>query len=183
MTPEISNDILAALRRSEVIAYPTEAVWGLGCDPDSTQALERIMALKQRDPAKGVILVAADITQFAPWLDGLEASLYTRLEASWPGPVTWLVPDNGRAHPLVRGEHAAVALRVSAHPLVQALCHRFGGPIVSTSANKAGQMPCLCSDEVRSVFGDSVTVVEGSLGGRTRPSDIFDLVSGHALRA
>lgn len=182
MSFEISADTVAALKRGEVIAYPTEAVWGLGCDPDNSAALEQVMALKQRDPAKGVIIVAASIAQFAPWLEGLDDAARARLAASWPGPVTWLVPDNGRAHALVRGAHDAVALRVSAHPLVRALCEAFGGPIVSTSANRAGQPPCMSAAEVRAVFGDALTVVEGPLGGRDRPSDIFDLRSGRAVR-
>ena len=85
---------VAALRRGGVIAYPTEAVWGLGCDPDNDEALARLLRLKQRDPAKGVILVAGQLEQFAAWLEGLPLELPAPLAASWPGPNTWLVPDN-----------------------------------------------------------------------------------------
>ncbi|MBE0487592.1 MAG: Sua5/YciO/YrdC/YwlC family protein [Halomonas sp.] len=174
----------AALRRGGVIAYPTEAVWGLGCDPDNDEALARLLRLKQRDPAKGVILVAASITQFAPWLEGLPLALHAPLAASWPGPNTWLVPDNGRSHGLVRGGHDRVALRVSAHPLVVALCEAFGGPIVSTSANIASEPPAMSADEVRGVFGDGVeAIVEGELGGLERPSTIRDLLTGQLTRA
>jgi L-threonylcarbamoyladenylate synthase len=175
---------VAALRRGGVIAYPTEAVWGLGCDPDNDEALARLLRLKQRDPAKGVILVAASITQFAPWLEGLPLELHAPLAASWPGPNTWLVPDNGRSHGLVRGGHDRVALRVSAHPLVVALCEAFGGPIVSTSANIASEPPAMSAEEVREVFGAGLdAIVEGELGGLDRPSTIRDLVSGQVMRA
>lgn len=174
---------LSALRAGGVIAYPTEAVWGLGCDPDDGEALTRLLRLKERDPAKGVILVAASIGQLAPWLEGLTPAQRATLEASWPGPNTWLVPDNGRAHPLVRGEHDRVALRVSAHPLVARLCEAFGGPLVSTSANRAGEPPASSAAEVRAIFGDALgAVLDGELGGLARPSTIRDLVTGRVLR-
>ncbi|MBB3191424.1 L-threonylcarbamoyladenylate synthase [Halomonas cerina] len=175
--------VVAALRRGGVIAYPTEAVWGLGCDPDDAAALARLLRLKRRDPGKGVILVAADIGQFAPWLAGLSPSQREALEASWPGPHTWLVPDNGRTAPLVRGEHDRVALRVSGHPLVAELCRAFGGPIVSTSANRAGEPPAMTVDEVCATFGDALdAVLDGPLGGHDRPSTIRDLATGRVLR-
>lgn len=175
---------VAALRRGGVIAYPTEAVWGLGCDPDNDQALARLLRLKQRDPAKGVILVAGCIEQFGPWLEGLPLALHAPLAASWPGPNTWLVPDSGRSHGLVRGCHDRVALRVSDHPLVAELCDAFGGPIVSTSANIASEPPAMSAEEVRRIFPEGLdAVVEGELGGLERPSTIRDLVSGRVLRA
>lgn len=170
------------LGKGGVVAYPTEAVWGLGCDPDHTGALERLLQLKARDPAKGLILIASSIEQLEPWLEGLDDTLRARLASRWPGPVSWLVPDNGRSHPLVRGAHSSVALRVSDHPLVRALCDAFGGPLVSSSANRAGQAPCMTAEEIRRVFEDEVLVVEGSLGRRTRPSEIRDLLTDDVLR-
>ncbi|WP_457808614.1 L-threonylcarbamoyladenylate synthase [Kushneria sp. EE4] len=180
--PQLLKDAAMHLQAGGVVAYPTEAVWGLGCDPDNTAALERLVALKARDPAKGLILIASRIEQFAPWLAGLDDAQHARLEASWPGPVSWLVPDNGRAHPLVRGEHASVALRVSDHPLVGALCDAFGGPLVSSSANRATEAPCRSASEIKSVFGTRVLIVDGPLGGRTRPSEIRDLLTDDVLR-
>ncbi|SDK23795.1 L-threonylcarbamoyladenylate synthase [Billgrantia gudaonensis] len=174
---------VAALRRGGVIAYPTEAVWGLGCDPDDDAAVARLLRLKARDPAKGLILVAASIAQFAPWLERLPPALHAPLVASWPGPNTWLVPDNGRTHALVRGAHDSVALRVSDHPGVIALCEAFGGPIVSTSANRAGEAPVTSAAAVREAFGDALdAIVPGELGGLERPSTIRDLISGRVLR-
>ncbi|SFU68815.1 L-threonylcarbamoyladenylate synthase [Halomonas korlensis] len=175
---------VTALREGGVIAYPTEAVWGLGCDPDSDVALTRLLRLKRRDPSKGMILVAASIDQFAPWLEGLPLEQHAPLVASWPGPTTWLVPDNGRSRPLVRGAHDRVALRVSDHPLVVALCQAFGGPLVSTSANLADEPPAMTAEAVREVFGDELDhVLEGRLGGLERPSTIRDLATGRVLRS
>lgn len=173
---------VTSLRDGGVIAYPTEAVWGLGCDPDNGEALASLIRLKQRDPAKGLILIAGDIAQLEPWLAGLDKLDRQRLAASWPGPNTWLVPDNGRSKPLLRGEHASVALRVSDHPGVIALCAAFGGPLVSTSANRAGEPPALDAATVRHYFGDAVHVLDGPLGGLSRPSTIRDLRSGEVLR-
>lgn len=175
---------VTALRAGGVIAYPTEGVWGLGCDPDNDEALAHLLRLKQRDPAKGLILVAASIEQFAPWLEGLAPELHAPLAASWPGPNTWLVPDNGRSRALVRGAHDCVALRVSDHQRVAALCRAFGGPIVSTSANRASEPSAMSAAEVREIFGDELdAIVEGELGGLDRPSTIRDLRSGRVLRA
>lgn len=185
MTQSSSLDVaVAALHAGGVIAYPTEAVWGLGCDPDNDAALTRLLRLKRRDPVKGMILVAASIDQFAPWLEGLPLGLHAPLAASWPGPHTWLVPDNGRAHALVRGAHDCVALRVSDHPLVASLCRAFGKPLVSTSANRADEPPAMTAEAIHDTFADQLdAVVEGELGGRPRPSTIRDLVTGQVLRS
>ncbi|MDO6672323.1 MULTISPECIES: L-threonylcarbamoyladenylate synthase [Cobetia] len=176
----------ACLRNGGIVAYPTEAVWGLGCDPDDGEALARLIKLKSRDAAKGLILIAGDIAQLEPWLAGVTVEQREQLLASWPGPYTWLVPDNGRAHPLLRGEHVSLAVRVTDHPLVQALCAAFGGPLVSTSANRAGESPAMTADEVRDAFGAALVndvILEGPLGGNPRPSTIRDLATGKVLRA
>ncbi|UYF99238.1 MULTISPECIES: L-threonylcarbamoyladenylate synthase [unclassified Halomonas] len=176
--------VVQTLRQGGVIACPTEAVWGLSCDPDNDEALAHLMRLKERDPAKGVILVAASIQQFGPWLESLPLALHAPLAASWPGPHTWLVPDNGRSHGLVRGAHQSVALRVTDHPGMRALCEAFGGPLVSTSANRAAEPPAMSADEVRAIFGDELdAMLDGELGGQTRPSTIRDLVTNEVLRA
>ncbi|GHE21894.1 L-threonylcarbamoyladenylate synthase [Halomonas urumqiensis] len=182
-SPELDAAV-SALRSGGVIAYPTEAVWGLGCDPDNDEALAHLLRLKARDPAKGMILVAASIAQFAPWLEGLPLALHAPLVDSWPGPNTWLVPDNGRSHALVRGAHERVALRVSDHPVVVALCDAFGGPVVSTSANKASEAPAMSAAQVQSIFSDGLAaILDGPLGGHERPSTIRDLASGQVLRS
>ncbi|MCT8468383.1 Sua5/YciO/YrdC/YwlC family protein [Chromohalobacter canadensis] len=182
-TSDTFSHAVAAMRRGAIVAYPTEAVWGLGCDPDDDAALARLIELKQRDPAKGLILIAGAVSQLAPWLEGLDEAQRARLAATNDtAPTTWLIPDNGRARPLLRGEHTTLAVRVSDHPPVQALCNAFGGPLVSTSANHAGEPPAMSADDIRAAFGDAVTLVDGALGGYERPSTIRDLTSGEVLR-
>lgn len=172
------------LHRGGVIAYPTEAVWGLGCDPGNSTAIQRILELKQRPVAKGLIVVAADIDQIGQLIDPLTATQKNQLLAAWPGPVTWLIPD---PHELfsrwVKGENKSVAVRVSAHPLVQQLCRAFGKPIISTSANIAGQPEIRDRSELVATFGGTIDcVAPGELGGSNAVSEIRDLLSGKVLR-
>jgi L-threonylcarbamoyladenylate synthase len=175
--------IAQLVAQGEVIAYPTEAVWGLGCDPHNSSAVERLLQLKDRPVDKGLILVGYAIEQFAPYLTKVTPDQRHQLESTWPGPVTWLVPDNGFAPPWVRGRHSSVALRVSAHPVVAALCRAFGGPIVSTSANRAGMPEARNATAVRRQFGHELAAIApGRVGTLTKPTEIRDLVTGAVLR-
>lgn len=172
-----------ALRAGGVIAYPTEGVWGLGCDPDNPEAVLRLLELKRRDMAKGLVLVAADIDQFAAHLAGLSNAQYQQLQASWPAALTWLVPSNGAAADWICGASHSVALRVSAHPVVSALSRAFDGPIVSTSANPSSRPAAMTPLGVRRYFGDRLEyILGGELGGRGAPTPIRDLVTGAFLR-
>lgn len=172
-----------ALHAGCVVAYPTEAVWGLGCDPEDPEAVARLLRLKRRSPAAGLILVAASIEQLEPLLHGLPRDMRNRLEESWPGPVTWLVPAADKIPPWIRGIHDTVALRVTAHPVAAALCRSFGGPLVSTSANRSGQRPAKRMFQVHRFLGDGVDlVVPGALGGQSRPTAILDLATGQTVR-
>ncbi len=169
----------------EVIAYPTEAVWGLGCAPFDEQAVLKLLALKRRDYDKGLILVAADMRQFGAYLKPLTDAQRQTLAATWPGPNTWIVPDIDNLIPeWVKGRFDSVALRVSAHPLVAGLCRAFGGPIVSTSANPQGKAPALHQWQVKRYFGDSLGMITpGQVGAEAKPTQIRDLQSGRVVRA
>lgn len=172
-----------ALQAGDVIAYPTEAVWGLGCDPFNAGAVRKVLELKQRSEAKGLIIIAADTAQIAPWLVALSDTQKQAVLATWPGPYTWIVPAPQAPHWL-RGEHASLAVRVTAHPQVQALCRAWGGPLVSTSANRSGRPPVPDALALRRQFGDGLGyIVPGQLGGDAKPSEIRDAVTGAVLRA
>ena len=179
------SEAAAVVINGGVIAYPTEAVWGLGCDPWNPEAVYRVLALKQRPVDKGVILIGTAQAQFAPLLDPLSPEQMAVLDASWPGPNTWLIPDpKGWAPDWIRGQFDTVAVRVSAHPVVAALCQAVGYPIVSTSANLAGQAPLLTAEAVREQFGTMLdAIVPGTTGGQKTPSKIQDLRSGKLVRA
>ncbi len=168
-----------------VIAYPTEAVWGLGCDPYSELAVKRLLALKKRPVEKGLILVASKVAQVEHLLVNLTAEQRATVVDSWPGPNTWLIPDTENLIPeWIKGEHSSVAVRVSDHPLVCALCDRFGRLLVSTSANPATREPALTKTKVNAYFGLELDfVIAGDLGGRSAPSVIRDAVSLNTLRS
>lgn len=175
---------VAALRAGGVVAYPTEAVYGLGCDPRDVAALDRVLALKGRPAALGLILIASAFSELAPYLVPLPPELEARASATWPGPVTWIWPCTAGLPPVLTGGRDTLAVRVTAHPGAAALCHAFGGAIVSTSANRHGEAPARDAAMVRAAFGAGVdVVVEGPCGGLARPTEIRDVRTGAVLRA
>ncbi len=185
LDPATSETIHSVLSGGGVIAYPTEAVWGLGCDPWNQKAVERILSIKRRPVEKGLILVAADQNQILPLLETVTDEQIQLLNESWPGPVTWLIPDPGQWVPeWIRGQHLSVAVRVSAHPVVRELCLNWGKPLVSTSANRAGEPAHTTRIGVDAELGSEVDyVVAGETGGQNTPSRICDLLSRQVLRA
>ena len=172
------------LKQGNIIAYPTEAVWGLGCDPHSEPAVSEILRLKNRPVHKGLILVSGSIDQSEPLLSKLSREHRDTLSASCPGHVTWLVPDTDRLIPgWVKGGHQSVAIRVSAHLAVQELCFAFGGPLVSTSANEAGEEEIRSRLILEDKFADKIAgIVDGYLGQAAKPSEMRDLLSGRVIR-
>jgi len=172
------------LRAGQVIAYPTEAVYGLGCDPVNEDAVRSILGLKSRPEAAGLILIADRFERFEPFVGPLGPGLLDRALATWPGPVTWLFPRGDGVPDWLAGSHDTIALRVSAHPVCRELCAAFGGAIVSTSANPSGAEPARTAACVDAYFGNRIGgVVEGSLGARELCSEIRDLASGRVLRS
>lgn len=176
---------VSALRRGGVIACPTEAVWGLSCDPFDEAAVMRLLAIKGRDIGKGLLLVAAGLEQLdglVDW-DALPAGARDPVLASWPGANTWVLPATPRVPRWITGGHDGVAVRVSAHPLVVALCLGFGGVLVSTSANAAGEPPARTEAELTPSLRAGVdAVLPGETGGLDRPTPIRDARSGAHLR-
>ena len=172
------------LKSGKVISYPTEAVWGLGCDPYNEKAVKRLLALKNREVSKGLILVAANLDQISSLIEPLSEDHKAILESSWPGPTTWLIPDQSDFFPSwIKGQHDSVAIRVSDHKLVRDLCLKFGGLIVSTSANFAGEPEIRERKKIEDVFGDKIDyVVGGELGNKHSTSEIRDIITGKKLR-
>lgn len=172
-----------AMHGGRVVAYPTEAVWGLGANPFNERAVDTILELKNRAREKGLILVAANVSQFDFLLQNLPSDKLELLASSWPGPHTWLVPHHNLIPAWVCGQFDTVALRVSAHPVVKALCEAFGGAIVSTSANPQGLAPARYGFKARLYFGSSVEYCAGQVNHHAQPSQIRDLSSGQLVRA
>ena len=176
----------ALLHGGGVLAYPTEAVFGLGCDPHDHVAFERLFALKQRPPTQGVLLIAADLAQIERYIDfaAVPGEVMKQVRASWPGPHTWIFPRSVEVPAWVAGSHPGIALRITAHEPAAALCRAYGGALVSTSANRHGQPPARTADTVADYFGDALDgLLEAPLGGQQNPTLIRDALSGAIIRA
>jgi len=166
-----------------LIAYPTEAVYGLGCDPLNAAAVQRLLALKHRPMDKGLILIASDLDQLRPFLLPLSTDDEATVNATWPGPITWLLPARPETPRWLRGSHDTLAVRITDHPLAAALCRQLGHPLVSTSANRSGQTPARSPLGIRRAFGNDIDLtLTGPLGGRRCPTAIRDLASGRTVR-
>jgi L-threonylcarbamoyladenylate synthase len=173
-----------ALRTGGVVAYPTEAVYGLGCDPFDRGAFDTVFKFKERPPTQGVLLIASDFEQVAPYIaDDVAPEAIARARATWPGPNTWVFPRSDEVPSWVAGSHSGIALRVTAHPIAAELCRRFGGAIVSTSANRHGDPPAKTSAQVRAAFGAQLAyILDGAVGGLDKPTSIRNAVSGDIIR-
>ncbi len=166
------------LARGGVIAYATESCYGLGCDPRSARAVARILRLKRRPRHKGLILIGSEPAQFGPYL----AEPPDPWPQYWPGPYTLLLAAGPHCPKWLTGRHAKLAVRVTAHPDAARLCHSLGMALVSTSANRAGQVMLRSAAACVKAFGSQVKVLPGRIGNRRRPSTIIDPASGGILR-
>ncbi|WP_219702438.1 L-threonylcarbamoyladenylate synthase [Marinomonas lutimaris] len=178
------EELADIIRQGGVIAYPTEAVWGLGCDPFNESAVRRILTLKSRPESKGLILVAGAQEELSPWLNTLDSKAALRLLSRNQTPTSWVVPDTTITPSWVRGEHQSVAIRLSQHEPVQRLCAAFKGVIVSTSANPARLEPAMSAEEVNAYFGEKVDAIfDASLGEASQPSQVRDILTDTLFRA
>ncbi|MDJ0805766.1 MAG: L-threonylcarbamoyladenylate synthase [Gammaproteobacteria bacterium] len=171
------------VRQGGIIAYPTEAVYGLGCDPFDPDAVLRLLELKQRPVAKGLILIADRFQRLSPLLAPISNERQNVISASWPGPVTWVIPASSTAPSWLRGAHSSLAVRVTAHPVAAALCQALEMPLVSTSANLSRHPPARSALEVRIRCDNKVDyILHGDTGPQQQPTQIRDALSGRVLR-
>lgn len=188
MDAAVKNDIQAAakaLKQGLLIAYPTEAVYGLGCDPMQPEAVDSLIKLKKRQPDKGLILIASSFAQLKPYIADIKDELASRARATWPGPVTWVWPVNTTTtlSPLLTGKHKSIAVRVTNHPVAAAICEAFQGTIVSTSANLEGAVPATTAQQTRDVFQNQLAViVDAPVGDLAQPTKIYDVLTQATLR-
>lgn len=178
------SQIVQQLKNNQVVAYPTEAVFGLGCNPQSETALNKLLALKARPWQKGLILVAPNLEYLTPYLDlnALNQEQLTRLKQPYAQPTTWVVPAQKTVSPLLRGQFASIAVRLCQHPPVIALCEAAGFALTSTSANLSGEPPCKTAAAVRQQFGEDFPALDLAVGHASNPSEIRDLLTGALFR-
>jgi L-threonylcarbamoyladenylate synthase len=175
--------LITTLQTGKLIAYPTEAVFGLGCDPFNETAVHKLLALKQRSVDKGLILIACDWQQITPLIQALPPAIEQTVRASWPDPVTWLLPATAQAPGWITGGHNTIALRITQHPLARRICQLWGKPVVSTSANLTTQTPCTSAVAIRQYFDQAIDyIIDGELGELSQPTTIFDALTGTKIR-
>jgi len=173
---------VTALNNGGVVAYPTEAVFGLGCDPWNEQAVINLLTIKQRSWAKGLIIIAADFNQLQPFIRPISPVILKQLEATWPGPTTWILPVKSDVPVYLCGEHNTIAVRVTAHKQTAELCRSFGGAIVSTSANLAGMQPARTTREVHWQLSKLDYILPGQCSGLDKPTEIRHAQTGEIIR-
>ena len=171
------------LREGNIIAYPTEAVYGLGCDPSNKDAIRKLLKIKAREESAGFVLIASNLDQLQPWIAAVEPNLVKRAMRRWPGPTTWLFPRAKEVADMVAGQHTTVAVRITAHEPSRKLCMAFGSALISTSANTHSAQPARSVAEVKDYFGNQLGgILVGALGSAQQPSEIRDLVNGNIIR-
>ncbi|QJC34539.1 hypothetical protein GJT95_01225 [Enterobacteriaceae endosymbiont of Donacia crassipes] len=176
-----------ALKMGKIIAYPTESVFGLGCDPDNKKAVYKLLIIKKRSIKKGLILIASKYSQLLKYINETKIIKYRKKEilSSWPGMITWIMPVSINTPYWLTGNFNSIAVRVTNHYLIQKICNYFGKPIISTSANISGMKPCLTSKEVENHFYDvkkHIVILHGKTGGCLKPSEIRDSFTNLVIR-
>ena len=166
-----------------IIAYPTESVYGLGCDPHNFFAVEKLLQLKQRPVEKGLILIAANIEQLQPYIIASSEELEKIASRQIP-PTTWLVKPSVLTSYWISGQHEKVAVRITQHPIARRLCEQLGQPLVSTSANPGGKPPARSCLKTRIYFGNRIDFyITGKTGNLKKPTRIIDLETGKTIRS
>lgn len=178
------NEIIIAIQNDQVVAYPTEAVFGLGCNPNSESAVQKLLQLKKRPVEKGLILVAPSLAFLRPYIDEslMSETEWQRLAQISDQATTWVVPAKNTTPSFITGNFKTVAVRICPVPAVEMLCQAVGFPLVSTSANLSGFPPCRTANEVRQQFGDDFLVLDAPTLGKQNPSEIRDIFSQSILR-
>ena len=172
------------IKAGGVIAYPTEAIFGLGCDPLNPYAIEKLLTLKQRDINKGLLLIATNIEQIRPYVDQLDASMVKKILGPGVQPITWLIKANPSVPYWLRGNHPTIGIRIIHHPIATAICTCLNQPIISTSANISHRPPAKRRIMVHKYFHGLVDdIVSGSLGKYAAPSEIRDIVTDQVIRS
>ncbi len=174
---------VATVQSGGILVYPTEAVYGMGCDYSNQAAVEKLLQLKQRTKNQGQVLVASHVEQVLPLIQPVEHSHLARALKTWPGHVTWVFPHSTIVPQWISGSFDSVAVRVSTHPAVKALCERLGHALVSTNANLSGQKTPDNSQDLQGIWGDQVDCyLDLPLGGASKPSTIKSASDGQQLR-
>ena len=165
-----------AIRQGKVVLYPTDTLYGLGCDPSNEEALRRLFAIKGRSETKGVLLLVQDYSYAETVSDHIPDLFYELVETFWPGPVSLLLEGNSSCSRLLLGEAGKVGLRHPDLAFLQLWMEAIPGPIVSTSANLSGE-PLAALEDLKQLFDHQVDLILEGRGTKqpSQPSTVVDL--------
>ncbi len=176
------NRAAQAIISGGVVAYPTEAVFGLGCDPLNSEAVFELLSLKKRAVDKGLILIASSIEQLKPYIL-MEDYMHQSLAESWPGPVTWVIPCQHWVPDWLTGGRNSLAVRVTAHPVAKALCEKVNSPLVSTSANTTSYPPARQHWQViKKLQSNAAHILSGNVGTLSQATPIYNISDQKQIR-
>ncbi len=172
------------VKNGGVIVYPTEAVYGLGCDPLNPCAVGKILDIKNRRIDKGLLLITANIKHIMAYIHKPQTDKINAILLSSETPTTWLFKAAENVPYWLTGNHPTIAIRLTQHPIAKALCTQLGHPLVSTSANISTKPPIVRKVLAYKHFYKKVDyIISGSVGNHNSPSEIRDAASGQILRA
>lgn len=175
------DDIKSHFQQGAVFAYPTEAVYGLGCDPKNEAAVQCLLEIKQRSISKGLILIASDFSQVESYLMPLTAD---QVQYTKPSETTYIYAAKSSAPKWLTGDFESLAVRITKHPLVRELCTKLDSALVSTSANLTGEEPAKSASDVENALEGLIEVIlDGKTGELDKPTQIRDSISGQIIRA
>ena len=179
----IINDAIKQLQQGQIIAHPTESVYGFSCDPFNHDAVTQLLMIKKRSVKKGFILIASEWKQVKLLTKPIDPKALERAFRTWPGPFTWTFPASEVVPYWIIGKYSSIAIRITAHPIAKLLCQKFGGPIISTSANQEDNLPICDIKTLRMMFGNKIDkIIEGPIGLLSRPTSIRDPITGKVFR-
>ncbi len=157
--PQVLKRAKELLEAGEIVAYPTETFYGLGVRALKEEALRKLVCLKGRPEKKPFPLIIPDLSWAERLWEEVSPPLKRLMECFWPGPLTLVARAKEGLPPEITGPKRTVALRISSHPVAQALVETLGEPITATSANPSGAPPPRLAQEVEAFFGRSLALI------------------------
>lgn len=174
---------ISVIQSGGIIVYPTESIYGLGCNPFKEEAVLNLLSLKKRSVKKGLILIASHVQQILPLIQPIVANDLARALKTWPGHHTWIFPKSSLTPTWVSGSFDTIAVRVSSHPIVKVLCDKLDLPLVSTSANLTNHTALKSINEIKIQFGDKIDAyINAPLGNQAKASKMTVAHSSKQLR-
>jgi len=181
MSPRALNRLGHAVSAGAVIGYPTDTIWGFGCDPLNFASVAHILQIKNRSPDKGLILLSSRLEFCSPYIE-IDSAQRELLLSPCARPTTWLVSASELCPWWIHGIYSTVAIRLCEHPLLEVLCGQLKAPLISTSANRAGRSTVRNALQLRLQFGAELDcIVTGFNAGSGCPSEIKSLARGTTL--